>query len=180
MSKHQGPLMLLLPVTMLSFLGLAADVQAADTPTRVAGIMFDYNRDARWITVKADGEKEPVKYLIPDDADKALKEALKTSFNAARVQLTYKKDGDDRKLVNIKRQILKKDGTITGVVVGLYNNFWIEVKPRTGVADAFAPGGNFKDKVFMEKFRALKPGDSVTIKYTTDGERHRILELQKK
>ncbi len=30
----------------------------------------------------------------------------------------------------------------------------------------------------MAKLKGLKPGDNVTIKFNTDGERHRILVLQ--
>jgi hypothetical protein len=31
----------------------------------------------------------------------------------------------------------------------------------------------------MDRLKALQPGDSVTITYTTDGERHRIVALKK-
>lgn len=148
----------------------------ANPEKKVAGILIDKNKD--WLTLKADGEDEEVKYVI-DTANKKLEKALKNIFNAARVQLTYKKDGDSRQLVTIKRQILKANGIVTGTVVKLYNNFWIEVKPKTGLANAYAPGGNYNDKAFMEKLRALQPGDSVTLKFTTDGERHRIVWLRK-
>jgi hypothetical protein len=47
------------------------------------------------------------------------------------------------------------------------------------VADAFAPGGsNYKNAEFMAKLRGLKPGDSVTIQFTTDAERHRIVSMR--
>ena len=105
---------------------------------KVAGILID--KKDNWITVKADGEDEPVKYLVGKDSDKKLVEALKTIFNASRVQLTYKKDGDSRQLVSIKKQVLKASGTVTGVVVKVYNDFWVEVKPKNGPSDAYAPG----------------------------------------
>jgi hypothetical protein len=143
---------------------------------KVAGILFEKKDD--WITVKADGEDEPVKYVIGKDADKKLVEALKTTFNASRVQLTYKKDGDSRQLVSLKKQILKTSGTVTGVVVNVYNEFWVEVKPKDGPSDAYAPGANYNDKDFMAKLKGLKPGDSVTIKFNTDSERHRLLALR--
>ena len=143
---------------------------------KVAGIAID--RGDNWITVKADGEREPVKYVV-DAADKKLQETFKHVFNAARVQLTYKQAGDTRHLVSIKRHIIKQTGTITGEVVKVYNDFWVEVKPKTGLADAFAPGANYNDKEFMLKLKGLKPGDSVTITYTTDYERHRIQSLRK-
>ena len=53
----------------------------------------------------------------------------------------------------MKRQILKEKGTFTGIVVKVHNDFWVEVKPKTGLADAFAPGGNFKDKEFMDRLK---------------------------
>lgn len=154
----------------------AADKGASKDGGKVAGILIDRNKD--WITVKADGEDEPVKYVV-DPSDKRLQEAFKSVFNACRAQLTYKQVGDSRQLVSIKRHIIKETGTITGDVVKVYNDFWVEVKPKNGVADAFAPGANYNDKAFMEKLRGLKPGESVTIAYTTDFERHRIQSLRK-
>jgi len=131
---------------------------AGENGGKVAGILID--KKDTWL---ADGEDEPVKYLIAKDADKKLVKALKTIFNASRVQLTYKKDGDSRQLVSIKKQILKASGTVTGVVVKVYDQFWIEVKPKVGPSDAYAPGANYKNKDFMTKLRASKKGDSVTI-----------------
>jgi hypothetical protein len=154
----------------------AGDKAAAKQPVKVAGILID--KQADWLTVKADGEEEPVKYLI-DKSNKALVKSLKPVFNAGRVQLSYKEDGDARQLVSIKKQILRKAGTVTGTVVKVYNDFWVEVKPKSGPSDAYAPGANYKDKAFMERLRGLKPGDSVTIRFTTDSERHRILSLRK-
>jgi hypothetical protein len=154
----------------------AADKDATKDGGKAAGILIDRKED--WITVKADGEDEPVKYLI-DASDKKLQEAFKSIFNASRVQLTYKTDGDSRRLVSIKKQILKASGTVTGNVVKVYNNFWVEVKPKGGLADAYAPGANYNDKEFMEKLKGLQPGDSVTITFTTDFERHRIKTLRK-
>jgi hypothetical protein len=155
----------------------ASDKDTAKQGGKVAGILIDKKAD--WITVKADGEDEPVKYLVGENPDKKLVEALKTAFNASRVQLTYKQAGDSRQLVSIKKQVLKASGTVTGVVVKVYNEFWVEVKPKKGPSDAYAPGANYNNKAFMEKLKGLKTGDSVTIKFYTDFERHRILTLQK-
>lgn len=155
----------------------AADKEKAKQGGKVAGILIDKKDDS--ITVKADGEEEPVKYLVGAKSDKKLTQSLKSIFNASRVQLTYGQDGDSRQLVSIKKQILKSSGTVTGKVVKVYNEFWVEVKPKKGPSDAYAPGANYKDKAFMEKLKGLKPGDSVTITFYTDFERHRILELRK-
>jgi len=143
---------------------------------KVAGIWID--RGDNWITVKADGEDEPVKYDV-DVADKKMQETFKSVFHACRVKLTYKQVGDSRQLVSINRHIIKESGTMTGDVVKVHADFWIEVKPKSGVADAFAPGANWNDKEFMDKLRGLKPGESVTITYITDSERHRIQSLRK-
>ena len=157
--------------------GSAVADEGTKSDHKVAGIMIDRQKD--WITVKADGEDQSVKYVV-DPADQRLQEVFKSVFNASRVQLNYRTEGDTRHLVSIKRQILKASGTMTGTVVQVHNKFWIEVKPKTGLADAFAPDGNdYNSKEFMERLNALQPGDSVTISYTTDFERHRIKTLRK-
>ena len=107
----------------------ATKKRAAERELRVAGIMFDFDRKNNWLTVKADGEDEPVKYLI-DPENRKLAERLQTVFNASRVRLTYKAESDSRRLVSIQRQVLKESGTVTGVVVKVHNDFWVEVKPK--------------------------------------------------
>jgi hypothetical protein len=156
----------------------AADKDTDKQGGKVAGILID-KRDNTLI-VKADGEDEPVKYVVGTEDKKLAEYVNKTIFNACRVELTYKMVGDTRQVVRIKRQILQSSGTTTGVVVKVYNDFWIEVKPKNGPSDAFAPSGaNYNKKDFMEKLKSLQPGDSVTIKFTTDFERHRIESLRK-
>lgn len=146
---------------------------------KTAGILFDVNRKNNWLTVKADGEDAPVKYLI-DPSNRGQAEALQSVFNASRVRLTYRVEGESRRLVGIQRHIVQNSGTVTGVVVAVHNNFWIEIKPKNGAANAFALGpGNFDDPAFIAKMKSLKPGDSVTIQFTTDFERHRIVGLRK-
>jgi hypothetical protein len=169
---------LILTVLGLHSAGPAEDKDVSKQEGKVAGILID--RKDNWLTVKADGETEPVKYVIGDAIDKKLADALKGIFNASRVQLTYQQTGDSRQLVTIKRQVLRASGTVTGEIVKVYNDFWIEVKPKTGPPDAYAPGvTNYKDKEFMDQLKGLKPGDSVTIKFSTDFERHRIETLRK-
>lgn len=182
MLQCQGLSKLFCAVVVLACLPSNLAVRAADKDAveqgKIAGILID--KQPTWISVKADGEDEPVKYLVGDASNKKLAEALKPVFNASRVQLTYKKDGNSRQLVSINRQVLKTAGTVTGVVVKVYDNFWVEVKPKNGPSDAYAPGhANFKNKDFMELIKGLKKGDAVTIKFTTDFERHRIESLRK-
>ena len=167
---------LLFTILRSSAVAPAAEKDADQDQGKVAGILID--KKDNWITVNPDGEEAPVKYLVGKDSDNKLVEDLKSIFNASRVQLTYKKDGDSRQLVSIKKQVPIGTGTVTGVVVKVYNESWVEVKPKDGPSDAYAPGGNYNDKDFMAKLKGLKPGDSVTITFNTDGERHRILNLR--
>jgi hypothetical protein len=162
---------------LLLVLGVIFPAWSADPEEgKVAGLLFDV-KDNRFL-VKADGEDEPVEYFL-DPANKSLKESAKGIFNAARVQLTYKTDGGKRQLIAIKKQVLKQSGTVTGSVVKVHNDFWVEVKPKTGPADAYSPGvDTFNDKAFMERLKGLQPGDSVTITFYTDFERHRIKSLR--
>jgi hypothetical protein len=168
---------LLLPLSalVLSLTSLPSVAPAADDDKveKIAGLVFDKNKE--FLTVKGDGEDAPVKYVIPKDAPRSLLDGLQPIFGANRATLTYKKDGDTRILVSAKRQVLRAQGTITGTVVGVHNDFWIEVKPKDGVSDGFAPGGQWNDPDFKAWRKSLKPGDSVTLSYTTDGERHRIV-----
>ena len=102
-------------------------------------------------------EDEPVKYLI-DGSDKKVTESLKGIFNASRVQLTYKQEGETRQLTGMKKQVLKASGTITGNVVKVYNDFWVEVKPKSGVADAFAPGSQLQRQRIHGEIKRIAAG----------------------
>jgi hypothetical protein len=166
----------ILAIGILEFASAMAADKAPAAGGKVAGIYIDGRGES--ITVKADGEDEPVKYLI-DPADENLQNAFKSIFSASRVQLTYKTEGDARRLVSIKKQVLRASGTVTGTVVKVYNKFWVEVKPKNGLPDAYAAGANYKDKEFMAKLQSLQPSDTVTITFNTDFERHRIKTLKK-
>ncbi len=66
-------------------------------------------------------------------------------------------------------------------VVKVHNDFWVQVKLKSGNYEGFAPNGrNYKDKAFMDRLKALQPGDTVTVQFTTDSERHRIVAFKKK
>jgi hypothetical protein len=169
-------LLLVLLVLGSDSIALAEDKDPAKREGKAAGILID--KKSGVLTVKADGEAEPMKYLVGTDTK--LADSLKGIFDASRVQLTYRQHGESRQLVSIKKQVLKTSGTVTGAVVKVYNDFWVEVKPKTGLAGAYAPGpATYNNKEFMDRLKALKPGDLVTIKYSTDFERHRIETLRK-
>ncbi len=153
-----------------------------DTPKKnktVAGIVT--MKDNKSITVKVDGEEEPTRFDFPDDAEKKLGKVYRTTFTVGRVKLTYKTDGDRREVVSMEKQPGLPAGTITGTVVKVYDNFWVEVKPKTGVAEGFAlqfPIDKNKEET-QKLMKDLEPGDTVTIRYTTDNERHRIQSMQR-
>lgn len=171
---------------LLAMIGYSAATQAAPKKpkrdkgeSKVAGILFNFDLKANWVTVKADGDDAPLKYIY-DPADKNIVGTLaKTVFPAARVQLIYKTSGDVRQLVAIERQVLANAGIVSGTVIAVHDNFWLELQPQEGPPNAFAPGGNYNDKAFMERFKALQPGDSITLEFSTDFERHRIVAFEK-
>ncbi|HXD87266.1 MAG TPA: hypothetical protein VN641_12295 [Urbifossiella sp.] len=160
----------------VAFVSTSADAADKKDSGKAAGILIEKKNDI--IKIKVDGDDEPTEFSL--GTDKKVTDAMKGIFDACRVSLTYKKVGDAKQVTTIKRQIIKAQGTITGKVVKVYNDFWVEVKPKTGLADAFAPGGAFfKNKASMDLLKGLQPGDSVTITYGTDFERHRIATLKK-
>jgi hypothetical protein len=169
----------------LFFCGLALLAASTLTPAadkekksnKVSGIVIA-DEKGKSITVKGDGDEEPVKYVVPDGTDKKVLETLKTTYTVSRVQLTYKLNGETRELVTIQRERLAPSGTVTGVVQAVHDSWWVEVKPKKGVADGYAP--KFPSpKEMVDKVKALEKGDIVTIRFTSDNERHRIESIEK-
>jgi hypothetical protein len=157
--------------------GRAQEKKEAPKSGTVSGTVTD--KKDKTITVRPDGAEDPVTYDFSASTDKAMLNALNHIFSVGRVQLTYKMDGDTRRLVSIKKIVLRPTGTVTGVV--LHNNgWWIEVKPTNGPSEGYAAHFPFeKAKDIMDKMKGLEKGDIVTITFVTDGERHRIDTLQK-
>jgi hypothetical protein len=150
---------------------------AADKDKTVAGIVID--KGDKWIKVKTDGEEDAVKYVY-DPADKKLAAALKGIFTVSRVQVVYEPGDGDARLVRITKAKTKTTGTVTGEVLAVHDNFWIEVKPKDGPPDGYAL--NYppeKYKAVAETLKGLKKGDTITLRFTTDFERHRIETLKK-
>ena len=168
-------------LVLLSGLGSNSVTTAADKDKKkgesIAGIVIA-DEKGKSITVKADGDEEPIKYVVPDGTDKKVLETLKTTFTVSRVKLTYKMNGDTRELVTIQRERLEPSGTVTGVVLAVHDSFWVEVKPKKGVTDGYA--AKFPPpKEMIDKLKTLEQGDIVTIRFTSDIERHRIEGIQK-
>ena len=180
MLKRRFFVQVLSGVTLFAFLwgnrgALAAEQNKSKDGGAVAGIRTNNGNDV--VEVLADGEEAPVKYVVGDGFDKKM---LNGIFSVDRVQLVYKLNGEARQLVSIKKEKTQAAGTVTGIVLGVFDNaFWVAVKPKDGPPDGYAvnwPPEKYKD--VFEKMKGLHKGDMVTIKFTTDGERHRIGTLQ--
>jgi hypothetical protein len=150
---------------------VAAQKETPKDSGTVFGVLLEV-KDA-WITLQVDGQEEPVKYVIADGFDRKM---LNGIFHVQRVQVAYKSVGEVRQLVGIRKAVTRATGTVTGVVTHTHvDQWWIEVKPKDGPPDGYCA----KTKEMSERLKELKPGDVVTIKFTTDFERHRIETLQK-
>jgi hypothetical protein len=168
---------------LLAVLGPVPALSAADkdkdkpkTSGKVSGIVFD--KGERWMKVKADGDKEPIKYVWGSDADKKLLKTLQGIFSVSRVQLTWKLNGDERQIVGIRKTTRMVRSTVTGVVLGTHG-WWVEIKPKNGVPDGYAATyPKEKWEATQKQLKELEKGDVVTISYYTDFERHRIESLR--
>jgi hypothetical protein len=165
------------------FLGSAASGAPKDSGKTaskdvVSGLLIDVKDDG--IIVQHDGEADTTKYLYGGAITKAalLKQNI---FNVDRVNVKFKADGDTRTLVAIEKVPGKQSGVIIGEVIKVYNEFWVAVKPKNGMIEGFALNGPpDKVKPALDILKSLNPGDIVAIKYGTDFERHRILQIEVK
>jgi len=171
----------LLAVALLAGLGFVIstnDIRAGGADKgKIAGILID--RKDRTLTIRADGDDDPAKYVLPAKPDAKLAAALKGLFNVQRVQITYKTDGNEREITSLVRQPGKANGTLTGIVIAVHDNFWVEVKPANGPPEGFASGAPDKSKDIVAVLKTLEKGDTVTLRWYSDFERHRIVAIQK-
>jgi hypothetical protein len=172
---------------LLNVLGLNARLRAADKPKPtsgvISGIVIDKSdKGEKSITVRPDGADEPVKYVYADNLDAKSLDALnKTIFTVGRVRLNFKMDGETSKLVSIEKVVGQQTGVVYGQVL-FTHDWWLELKPTNG-----GPPEGYACTYPKEKWeqtqtqiKALSKGDVVGIKFVTDGERHRIVQLEKK
>jgi hypothetical protein len=173
-------LVLLAGLSTVVFLSEAlgyGDKTAPADKGKASGILVD--RKDRTLMVRIDGEDEVSKYVLPANPDAKMAAMLKGLFVPQRVQIAYKANGDTRDITSFVRQPGKANGTITGTVFEVHNNFWVEVRPATGVPEGFALGAPDKSKDIAALLKTLQQGDKVAIRYYTDFERHRIVAMQK-
>jgi hypothetical protein len=153
---------------------LPADKDSPKKAVPVRGVLMESGNTS--IKVWGDKEEEPVTYVFGQGSEKKMQKAMKGIFGATRVQLTYKLEGDRRQLVSIRSLLRRTSGLVTGVVVYNKDGWWIVVKLKNGLRDAYA----VKRPADREKVKGLQKDDVVTLRYSTDGERHRIETFQKK
>jgi hypothetical protein len=150
---------------------------APKTTGTASGLIVDMKKE--FMTVQHDGEAEPTKYLYANGAGMETLTHKMNIFGVDRVNIKYKLEGEDRRITAIEKVPGKSQGVIVGEVVKVYNNFWVAVKPKTGMIEGFAlnwPPEKFKQS--HDLIKTLNPGDQVAIKYGTDFERHRILQME--
>ena len=150
-------------------------------PGRVAGagIVTELNDKERWVMIWTDGEESPVKYLLADTFDMktfGFPPERKGVFSPDRVKFTYTIAGDVRTVLVMDKEPQLARGTVTGTVM-FSNDFWVAVKPRNGPLDGFAMGRSPGWQALGERLKALQRGDTVTITFYTDVERHRIVTM---
>jgi hypothetical protein len=157
--------------------GTAASTVLEQDTGKANGIVID--KKDNLIKIKVDGEKDVTTYTI-DRSDEQLAKILDGGiFSVARVQLTYKTDGDKKVLTGIGRIGPKKPGTVTGEVIANYK-WWIEVKPKDGPPDGYACSYPKELWAATETFlKELQTGDTVMIQYFIDFERNRIKAIKK-
>jgi hypothetical protein len=155
----------------------------APAPKRVvvSGIYVD-RKDNKGdiLTFLTDGEEEIKTYTL-EGADKSVFAAMQKIFPNCRIRIAYKEDGDVRHIVAVEKIATRPTGIFVGEVIFVKNNFWIAVKPKNGPPDAFALGfDSNKGGPLVELLKSLQKGDIIAVKYNTDFERHRIVQLEKK
>jgi hypothetical protein len=174
------PTAFLLCISLLQGIGRAdakdPEQKAELKPEGVAsGLMTDF-KDG-YMIVQLDNQEAPIKFLFgPGITIPTLtKQGI---FPCNRINFKYKTEGDDKKVLGAEKVPGRQSGIVIGKVIKVYNDFWVSVKPQAGMIEGFALGGSSKDAAAILK--SLKPDDLVAIKYITDFERHRIVQIETK
>jgi hypothetical protein len=179
--RHAGfSLLLLLGVSLLAGV-VRGDQKDSDKkgplkPEGVAsGLMTDFKDN--YMMVQLDDQEEPIKFIFgPGLSIPAItKQGI---FPCNRINFKYKTEGDDKKVLAAEKLAGRPNGVVIGKAIKVYNNFWVSVKPTNGgMIEGFALGAS---KGPADVLKTVNPGDLVAIKYATDFERHRILQMEVK
>jgi len=141
----------------------------------VSGLMTDFKND--YMLVQLDDQPEPIKFMFgPGISIPVLtKHGI---FPCNRISFKYKTDGGNKVILDADKLPGRQSGVAIGKVIKVYNDFWVSVKPNDGMIEGFALGANADQNKAILK--SLNPGDLVAIKYSTDFERHRIVQMEVK
>jgi len=177
-------IVLLLAAVSLFFIAAPASAkdsgkESSKTRDTASGLLVNIKDDG--IIVQLDNEEMETKYAWGGEVTK--QSLIKRNiFNVDRINLRFKTEGDTLKVVAVEKVPGNAQGVIVGTVVKVYDNFWVAVKPKNGgMIEGFAlnwPPEKFKQS--HDLIKTLKPGDLVAIKYATDFERHRIMQMDVK
>ena len=186
MHRHPLPcaarlIVALLAVSLLPPALRGADAKAPDKKPELkpegvtSGLMTDFKKE--YMVVQLDDQDEPIQfYFTPGMSIQTLtKQGI---FPCNRINFKYKTDGNDKIVLAAEKLGGRSGGIAIGTVIKVYNDFWVSIKPTNGdMIEGFALGGNAQIKPILH---SLNPGDLVAIKYTTDFERHRIVQMEVK
>jgi hypothetical protein len=188
---------MVLGTLLLAAMALCVPTRAEEAKNgTVTGILTA--KGTEWIEVKAEGEKESVRYIpcwrggLPKDGggfDKGTLETIKKTPVATLVKVAWQLEEAKRRIVSLEVIApVEKSGTVTGTVVAK-GETWIDVTPdkvgdKQGPTERYWPrwiGGMPKDgggldKDMLRAIAAAKVGDKVEIKWMYD-ERKRVVQL---
>lgn len=144
----------------------------------VGGLMTDFKNDH--MVVQLDDQDEPINFFYASGITQPGL-ANQHIFPVDRINLKYKTEGDKKIVVAVEKVPGRANGVIIGKVLKVYGNFWVAVQPKEGMIEGFALNQSpDKPTAVSDTLKSLNPGDLVAIKYATDFERHRILQLEVK
>jgi hypothetical protein len=142
-------------------------------------------RSEHWLEIKADGEKESVRYLPKwvkgtegerGGLDQGMLGKLKGFVVLNRVEVKWEFFESQRILEISHIDNGAKSGSAKGRVTAK-GEAWIEVTPLNGVPERYMPKwSKGLDKDMLEKIGQAKTGDTVTVDWTYD-ERKRVVGL---
>jgi hypothetical protein len=193
MSRKVSVLALVTLVCALCYaIALWAQEKPAPTGGTVIGILTA--KGETWIEVKAEGEKEAVRYVpfwhggTPNQGggfDRQMIEIIKKIPVSNLVKLTWQMQ-EHRRIVSLETIVPKeKSGTVVGRVVAK-SEAWVDVKPEGGPTERYLPrwsggapnAGGSLNRDTLRAIAALTIGQKVRIQWTYD-ERKRVIKIER-
>jgi len=164
----------------LTAVGVMADApKDSSKPAQASGLLTEVHDKEGFVMIWPDGEESPIKYVLADSFDKktfGFPPACKGVFSPDRVKFTYSTAGDARTVLVMDKEPQQAKGAVTGIAM-FASDFWVAVKPKNGPLDGYAMGRPPGWQEIGERLKTVQKGDTVTISFYTDVERHRIVTL---